>query len=472
MYQIINDKSKIKGQGWFKFKPYNLALLISIFLFSCQDFVEVDTPQDELVAASVFKDEASAQSVVTGIYSRMMSSLGYASGFYDSVTVLAGLYTDELDSYISPNSFYENTLTPNEQAVGLHFWNEPYAYIYTCNLVLEKLGVSDNLDSTVKNQLEGEVRFIRAFCYFYLVNSFGDVPLYLTSDYRENSKGSRTPSSDIYKQITQDLEKASALLPEDYSDYNNERIRPNKYASTALLARVSLYMEDWVNAEKYAGEVISQTGLYGLENDLNSVFLKNSNEAIWQLQPVYPGFNTLEGYWFIATSAPPYTVGLSEFVVDAFEIGDNRLEQWVGSVSDGEQNYYFPYKYKVQFASTITEYSMIMRLAEQYLIRAEARAQQNKTAEAQSDLNLVRNRAGLDDTSAATVSELLDAIYHERQVELFTEWGHRFFDLKRTGRIDDVLSTRKANWDSYEALLPIPLDETLRNPKITQNPGY
>src|SRR5690606_19066848 len=110
--------------------------------------------------------------------------------------------------------------------------------------------------------------------------------------------------------------------------------------------------------------------------------------------------------------------------------------------------------------------------AEQYLIRAEARAQLSNIAGAQADLNKIRIRAGLGETLASSQNELLTAILQERRFELFTEHGHRFFDLKRTGNLDNVLGS-KPGWNTTDRLFPLPEKELLLNPNLLpQNPGY
>jgi hypothetical protein len=122
------------------------------------------------------------------------------------------------------------------------------------------------------------------------------------------------------------------------------------------------------------------------------------------------------------------------------------------------------------------EYPMILRLAEQYLIRAEARAQQNNLIGSQSDLNVIRTRAGLPNTSASTQQDLLSAIYRERQFELFTEMGHRWLDLKRTGSVDMIMNTETPQkggiWKTTDQLYPLPLSEIQADINLTQNPGY
>ena len=119
------------------------------------------------------------------------------------------------------------------------------------------------------------------------------------------------------------------------------------------------------------------------------------------------------------------------------------------------------------------EYSIVFRLSEQYLIRAEARAKQGDILNGKSDLDMIRNLAGLGNITAVTQQDLLDAILRERRVEFFTEHGHRFFDLKRANQLDTVLSVTKPGWNSFEALFPIPATELSLNPNLApQNPGY
>jgi hypothetical protein len=246
---------------------------------------------------------------------------------------------------------------------------------------------------------------------------------------------------------------------------------------------VYLYTGNYAGAEAQAASVIGNSSLYSLPA-LNNVFLKNSAEAIWQLQPVRSGTqaNTGDGAMFVLPVGGPNNgnnpVHLSASVVSSFEIGDQRRTNWVNSVSVGSATYYYAYKYKIGSVSTATsEYVMVLRLAEQYLIRAEARAQSGNIAGALSDVNAIRTRAGLAPLpSSITQSALLTAIQHERQIELFTEWGHRWFDLKRTNAIDAVMNVvapqKGATWSPFKALHPIPQGDLNLNRNLIQNPGY
>ena len=304
-----------------------------------------------------------------------------------------------------------------------------------------------------------------------------------------NASLSRSPLPLVYQQIITDLKEAQSLLNDNYlnKDLQNytgtpERVRPTKWAATALLARTYLYMGDYSNAETEAGKIIGNTNRFSL-NDIKSVFFKNSAEAIWQLQPVGTGRNTEDAFTFILPVTGPNAylnpVYLSPQLLNAFEDGDLRRKggNWVDSVIVAGTTYFYPAKYKA-ITGAVTEYLMVMRLAEQYLIRAEARAQQNNFSGAQDDLNKIRTRAGLLNTKANDKTSLLAAVLRERQIELCTEWAHRWLDLKRTGNIDAVMNTvtpLKANgaqWQSYQQNYPVNYGDLLKDPNLTQNSGY
>jgi hypothetical protein len=382
---------------------------------------------------------------------------------------------DELTHY-NPGpreEFIKNQLTEASHLTLLtNFWEKAYKYIYTANLCIEKLAESSTISSAVKNRLTGECKFIRAFCYFHLVNLFGDVPLLTTSDYAVNAVSPRTSLETVYSQITTDLTASQSLLSADYP--TTGRVRPNKWTATALLARVYLYRKDWANAELQANAVIG-AGMYSLEQNLSNVFLLSSNEAIWQLLPVnFTNNSTWEGSLIIPVSpvvTPTYL--LTDTLIKSFETDDRRKTNWTMSRVFNGQTLYYPVKYKVKTAAVLTEYYSVFRLAEQYLVRAEASAQLNKLSAAAGDINTIRNRAGLPNTTAVSQPDLLSAIEQERKMELFAEWGHRWYDLKRTGRADAVIGGLKPlTWKPTDALWPIPVSQLNLNPALTQNPGY
>lgn len=461
-----------------KYSSTVIAIFVLTLTWSCNDFLSIDPPKTEIVNETVFSNDASATSAIRGVYSLMMTNQSFTNGQIERYT---GLSSDELINH-SNNAEQQQFYIPSVLAVNSvilnTFWREAYRYINNVNTILNGLQNSPRLSDATRIQLEGEARFIRAFCHFYLVNLFGDVPYVTTTDYKQTSTMERTPVHVVYAMINEDLTVARQLLKDDFSFSNGNRTQPNRVAATALLARVKLYMGEWENVETLSSEVISNSQ-YQLEQNLNQVFLANSKEAIWQLQPVTPEKSTTQARIFVLTSSPllsgsPSGVSLSDGIVNSFETNDKRLSAWVGSYTSGASTWKYASKYKVVSASTLTEHVAVLRLAEQYLIRAEARAQQDKLALAIEDLDAIRLRAGIslvkDENPVIDKPNLLLAIENERKVELFAEWGHRWLDLKRTGRADHVLSPLKLDWQSTDALYPIPDSERIINPKLTQNP--
>jgi hypothetical protein len=452
-----------------------LVLLIIVTAFaSCDNFLDVELPNSQLTAPTVFEDMATANAAMTSIYSKMRDS-GLLSGSATGMSYKLGNYSDELDFYgfsqSSTNYYYRNALTPAIPDIRT-LWTDTYNQIYSANAVIYGVENSTLLSSANKNQLRGEALFVRALLHFYLVNEFGDVPYITTTDYEQNSTVSRMLSVEVYNLIKTDLLTAADLLSQDYLSSN--RVRPNKLAVRALLARVNLYMENWNDASNDASAIINEDDLYSIEPNIDAVFLKDSPSTIWQFSPALASNNTEEGSTFLFIEGPPPLSALTNNLVNSFESGDSRKTHWVGSISDGTTTWYFPHKYKKTLSEGgSVEYSIVFRLEEQYLIRAEARAQQGNLTGAKEDLNVIRTRAGLANTVAETDIEILAAILEERRHEMFTEHGHRFFDLKRTNNLNSILGIVKSGWNDADKLLPLPATELSLNPNLQpQNPGY
>ncbi|MGN6293142.1 MAG: RagB/SusD family nutrient uptake outer membrane protein [Chitinophagaceae bacterium] len=458
---------------------YILPLLLLSAIVGCKKYVDVPPPQDQLPAEAAFTTDKTATATMVGLYSDMN---GYNYSFGNVLaSFMPAMSADEFYSaFTSFDAFKLNSLTPDNSYVNT-LWQQPYAYIYHVNAIYEGVAASNSLSPAVKSQLLGEARFMRAFFYFYLVNYFGDVPLILDTDARKNSSLPRTPAAQVYESIINDLKEAVDKLQDEYQ--NSERIRPNKAAAKTLLARAYLYTGKWSDAETLAGEVIGDNR-YQLLTNLNSVFLKTSHEAIFQIAAVNTvtgagGMNTWEGFNIVPATptSRSYYVIFPE-LVNAFESGDLRKANWTKSYVVGANTFYCPFKYQNRLISPVVEYTTVLRLAELYLIRAEARAKQNKLDIAIDDLDEIRHRAGLnplDDN--LTQDQVLQAVEQERRVELFSEWGHRWFDLKRTNRADAVLAPMKntlqaSSWQSTDTLYPIPAPARRTNINLSQNNGY
>ena len=451
-----------------------LLILLVICITSCDSFVEVELPKSQLTTVTVFEDQATAEAALTDIYAKMRDE-GLLTGTTSGLSNQLANYTDELTCYGSPGDpalfFYFNTLLPTNTSIS-DYWNISYNQIYAANAVIEGVALSNKLNLQEKNQLKGEALFIRALVHFYLTNLYGELPYITDTDYQKNNVVNKIPLNVVYSNVLSDLDSSVNLLGQEYD--NQERIRPNQLVAKALLARVYLYNETWAEASNAASAVINATNYYELENNISAVFLRDSKETIWQFQPATFGKNTDEAAAFIFFAGPPPLVSLTDNLMNSFSPTDLRKSNWTKAIADGSNMWYHPYKYKeFDYTASSLEYSIVFRLAEQYLIRAEARAQQGDLIGAKEDLNKIRERAGLDQTTATSKLEILNAILQERRWELFTEYGHRFFDLKRSGKIDAILSSTKTGWNPINILFPLPQNELSINPNLRpQNSGY
>ena len=451
----------------------NLILVITLaYLFvtsSCEKLIEIPESRNQIENSVVFADSATANSAVLGAYFTLRTA-------HERIKYLS-LYSDEF-AYTATGStelqFYKSELLPDNISNSA-FWNGLYSVIYQANAILEGIDQSSTLTTTTKNQLKADALFLRAFSNFYLLNFWDKVPLISTTDVNLNANARQSSVSQINEQIISGLQQAKTLSTEQYVGAG--KVRANKWAAASMLARVYLYLGKWTDAEREASEVLN-SGLYTPLPKTTDAFLAGSKESILQLWSVN-GFISDASQVVPASTTVLPTYTITEQLYTSFEVADQRRMAWIGinNVTSGgiTKPYYYLAKYKNRAANTIRpEYVMVLRSAELYLIRAEANVRQGKTGQAISDLNIIRQRAGLADLPA-TLSEAqcMNAIAEERKHELFGEWGHRFLDLKRSNNLDAVLGSLKNTWKSQIAnAFPIPASEITYNRNLIQNHGY
>lgn len=470
--------------------PFFKLLLSHSFFFlcmSCSKFLDAGRANEDLTVTEVFNNDSLANAVALKIYADMSKSIDYPNGY---LTRYMGLYSDELQRFgnaaLEPDaSYFKSDVLPSDRIV-LSLWSQPYSFIYQCNSLLENIGNSSGLSDTMRSKLKGEAYFLRALHYFYLVNLFGGVPLITNTSASENQSKKRESKEVIWQFIIDDLRQAENLLPV-YTPKGEASlltgIRASKWAARALLARAYLYDKDWQNAVLYSSKVIDG-GNYQLEADLSNVFLINSREVIFQIEPARQGSNTAEANYFLPSGITPPLLILRSGIVNSFEGSDLRKSTWLGIFTSNNIQYYYPNKWKVRNSATSKEYNVAFRFAEQYLIRAEALAQLGQLYGAKSaatDLSVIRSRAGLQSIpSGLPKQQVLMRIEQERFVELFSEWGHRWFDLRRTAGLNDINKSRaeevigkiKANYNQNKLVLPVPESERILNSNLGQNAGY
>lgn len=452
---------------------YFYCLIIAVAsITSCKKYLTLDLPSTALGDKAVFNDSATAEAAILGMYHRcMQNSLAIYNG---GGTLLTGLITDELE-ITSVDPFYQEIYDYSQQPTNTliqNVWTELYQLIYRANAAIEGLSTHALGSRPIYERLAGEAYFIRALAYLELIQLFGPVPLTLTTDYRVNSILKRTEEEQVMQHIVKDLQQATSLLPTSYFAKNG-RVRPNRFAALAMLSRIFLYRKEWSEAIMAADNVLSEKTLFSLAEHPKQVFEPTSREAIWQLMPVLPGYNTgVSQLFLIGAGIPTYATLHSNFL-EAFEIGDTRLEEWIALHNFSGRNYYQPQKYRFRTAGEGKEFLVMLRLGEVILNRAEARAETGDFDGATEDLNQIRKRAGLSALSFLTKADLLQAISNERRIELAFEGTHRWSDLKRTGRAEEVLSALKSDsWRSEALYWPIPQTEINGNPNLNQNKGY
>lgn len=468
----------------------NIIILTLMVAFSiagtgCSKMIEIDPPLGETSSITVFRSDATSRSALSGLYSGLSSSQTQSN----LLTLYTSLAADDLrflGTVASYDDYIFNNLDPVLTTSLNSVFNELYASINRANSIITGLETTTGTSAAVRKQIIAEAKFLRAYCFFHLVNLFGDVPLVNSTNTAVTAFLPRTPVAEVYTAIISDLTYAKDSLRTDYSASANDRSNANRFAAAALLARVHLYTGNMAEAENNATEVISNTALYELipaTSMRRGVFVKNNREAIFHFLPYIASTNgyTNEGANFIPATYSATTINwsLREELWNTFDDLDLRKRNWIQDTTLSGVRFHIPFKYKnatqaLAAASGVVECPIVLRLSEQFLIRAEARMRKSApdATGALSDLNMVHTRAGLDALTITDPTALLNEIYSEKRKEFFCELGHRWYDLKRTNRANVVLGALKSTWTATDALFPIPQTARDANPNLSQNPGY
>jgi hypothetical protein len=438
-------------------KKISAAAFLSVLLIgmvSCKKFLDV-SPDDAVLDEQTITDKASAENAVRGAY-RSLTAVGYYGNSFQSDILMSGDVLTYTQSGSGQLQFQFHTVTADNNDVDA-IWSAIYNSINLANHVITKLPtVSDNsLTQAYRNQLLGEAYFIRALSYFDLARTWGGVQIFLspTVTVKDKLGVPRSSVGLVYAQVLSDLNQAESLLPA-----TTVRDRATIKTVQALRARFYLYQNQWSLAETDASSLIADSVNYKLVKPYNTFFTKtNTTESIFELS------------YSTAIPNPMYTV---------FKSGGNYIandsikalltNSQLGGTRNTLLNTTGAKPLIILYPQTSgTDPAYLIRIAEMWLIRAEARAQQNDLSGALSDLNAIRKRAGLGNSTAASQAEILLAIENERRAEFAFE-PHRWFDLVRTGRAGSVLGA--TNPDKH--ILPIPTPELNVDPYLIQNPGY
>ncbi|WP_317040874.1 RagB/SusD family nutrient uptake outer membrane protein [Chryseobacterium wanjuense] len=429
----------------------------------------MDVPDNQIESGLVFENVQTADAALAALYAGLRDSSPIAG---DNSGAILGTYTDDLDFYATANSNGVYDLYRNQHIAAnvdiYSFWSGSYQQVYLSNSIIEGVSGSSSLSVSDKNRIKGEALLARSVLFFYLWQVFGDFPYPVTTNYQVNQTLSKTPTSEVGLKLENDLNEAIGFLKDEYR--NVERIYPNRKVAQLMLAKVYMIQHRWAEAESMLKSII-QSPLYQFQSDITKVFIKSSSHILWQLKPKNPGDPTRENQTYYFNGVAPYSYALTQNLIGSFSGNDLRKTSWTALVTVGPNTWYRSDKYK-NGANNSTEYSIIFRLEEAYLLLAEALAQQNKIVEALPFINATRQRAGLSALSGITKEVLLNELLLENRKEFFTEMGHRFLDLKRFDRLTDLTSV-KTNWKDFHRLWPLPQQDLLLNPQLNpQNAGY
>lgn len=483
-----------------------LILLGALLFSSCgKDFLELN-PISSASVNIFYKTPADIENAVIASYASLRGGGGSWTGYGGLISYYGDMHSDIANTFLTTDSrgltTFEITAQPGNNDGHLYpFWTSSYAGILRCNIVMNRIG-SVKMDETLASQRVGEVKFIRALYYFTLVRLFGDVPLVLNEvSIDEAYKIGRTPSSEVYKAIIQDLKDAIEVLPAKDAYLAKDMGRATKGAAQALLGKVYLTIKDYANAKTYLETVIT-SGKYNLVADYAKIYgpeNENNIESIFEIQ--YKGGGTGTGSRFVNDYGPrnsaAVVVGNGEgwgrnrpnvTMIASYEQGDARkavsvAESYINAKGATVAEPYTK-KYLFPTSQTVAEDShvnyIILRYADVMLMYAEVLNALNNgpTADAYKMINDVRNRAKLNPLSGLDKNSFALAVEKERKVELAFE-GHRWFDLVRTNRAITVLTeffaAEKVGYKivEYQLIMPIPQQVIDNNPGvIKQNPNW
>ncbi len=492
------------------------VLFVLLVLSSCDNFL-AEEPRDILSPETFFNSDEEAKAAVNGLYQPL-----YTNPIYGSYGI-SRFYMYGTD-VIEPsregggrlNDINNYTLSESRDAGSGGAWNQFYTIIQNANVIIERVTENENLSEAGRDQSLGETLFLRSYAYYHLTNMFGDVPYYRENlPIEEVQELGRHDRTEIRNEILQDLQQTQELLPDSYS--GGDLGRANKWAAATVMTKIYLIQQKWQEARDKAVEIIDNSP-HSLLDDYADVFDYPDNEYhdenIWEIDFVKDlnSTNTTDLFSPRLRDEPANSSerealiealeerdeGFTGFglavpkcgFVDEFPQGDlrrpvNITESYLGFEL---KHPYMPKKWNLdQINSPRTNHGenyIVFRLADVYLMAAEAENELNGPANAYQYINTVRERAfdPVQPLAGLSQQQFREAIYDERKWELAGE-GHRRMDLIRWGILFEALQNTRhcaydpvGNFQPHHVLFPIPAEEIELNPNLLEsdptNNGY
>jgi len=491
---------------------------LTLFFTGCEDYIENDVTGKQTLD-SYYSNFDECDKAIIGCYASLSPEDWWQMDFF---WMVGDICSD--DAFKGNNNegdqrdfgnLADFNITPANEWLEIK-WRYTYQGIYRTNLAIENIPGAP-IDEEQIRTFVAEAKFLRAVHYFELVKNWGAVPLLLEPLSVSDAKLERTPEDQIWAQIDSDFQEAAQALPSKSSLSAQNMGRATKGAALAYLAKSALYQKKYQEAYNYAQEV-ENLGDYNLSDAFENVWSihnANGNGSIFEIQHSYNDLfysgsalpvlsrSRADGGWGFTTPSSHLDnfmgddprrvhtiIRQGEYVDEEHPSYDtNPSENMSGRIN---KKYYLAMADRPEKDEYIRSglNHILLRYADLLLMKAEAAFQNGNEAEAMALVNRVRERAGADLISLSG-PDLLNAIYDERRLELAME-GHRYYDLKRTGRLAEAMQefltyNLSTNTDPYDAgndegkffnpalhyLFPVPQTEIdLSGGLITQNPGY
>ncbi len=492
------------------------VVILGLMGSSCSEDFLNQTDPTKVGVDLFYKNEAQLKQALNGAYGFLqpITNTAYLSGEFQTDNTTVDLNPSDRGGAGGWEAFEYATVNGGNGEIAA-IWNNYYAALYNLNLTLEKLATATVADGP-KKEVEGQLKFIRAYLYFNLVQYFGDVVIVTATVATPDPAFDlvRSPQAEVWAQIEQDLKDAASLLPAQYASASDKG-RVTKGAALGLLGKTYLTTKKYADAIAVLKEVTTLG--YSLNADYADNFnpsKKNGMESLFEIQ-YKGGDDSGEQSAFEYVFAPRVSKGAvtgfaaganggrnspTNDMMEAYETGDLRKDISLksGFTLDGKF-YPVPYVSKYNYPHSIVQRTdtnwPVLRYADVLLMLAEAMNEQGgPSAEALGYLNQVRKRAGLKEVSGLAKDGLRMAVLRERRVELAFE-NHRWFDLKRTMSPTEWAAFMNAHgakerakptidrggvpfnstdyvYAPFEYFLPLPAPQILINPKLKQNEGY
>lgn len=518
-----------------KYTKYAAGLVFMFCLllpFSCSDDLLNQNNTNTVSSGTFWKTPEDAGLAVNGMYHPLTGTFFWGRIIHTGAMLRSDVFNVRPFGINTAMSTFQGEAGVARWAVEP--WQECYKAIYRANSVLENVSAENVPDGDQRNGFLGQAYFVRAFSNWYLLNLYGNVPLVIeTAKDGDDFFPAQATRDAVWNQIVADLEQAESLLPASWG--SDDAGRPTSGAAAALKGKSYLYQQNWSAASTALMNVVTN-GNYDLlpaaryhENfdETN----ENNEESVFELQYLgvasfvwgadIPGAGTM-GNFHIDYAPPEKSPDQSHFinswVKDLFETNGEsiRRDQTLAYDYPGSTGYgglpfatdfagdvavaqadgmepIFTRKYSgmdvgeredVDFLGTnVGTNWRIIRYADVLLMLAEALNEQGQTANAETYVNLVRDRAGVNSISGLSQADMRQAIIDERVLELTGE-GHRFFDLVRWELADDYMGASSLHGPHPKSLsggtfqtskheyIWIPQSEVDANSNLEQNPGY